>query len=156
MSYPTMFYPEWSGVEPKVHKRDVSEFVQTATWAMSDIFGEFYSIHQPERAALGECKRKAVYAAIAINNTTGTDGTPTIGDVAEHDDVRELAEERGVADIEVDPVEVALAAYAVTVSGRDWLMDTSDLDENAFIFLHDGLRTLADTGKQQWNTETTR
>jgi len=144
-------------MSPKIHNTDAPKFVVTTSRATKDLFDEFVERHQPERDMLPLTKASAVYTAIAITDAFDTEGGeyPTIGDVAslENESVVELAEKRGVADDNVKPVDIALAAYANWVRSFEWGAEKSTLSDDAFVFLHDGLRTFKDAGESAWDGE---
>lgn len=152
MSYPTYAYPEWSTVDPKIRKKEVPEFVETAANGVRDLFDQYHDIHRPERDALVYSKSSAVYMALAITEYADEF---TVGEVAAIDaeEVREMAEERGVADDELSPQDVAYAVYANRVAGHSWGEDRTDLEPGAFIFLHDGMRELEQAGREVWERE---
>lgn len=148
MSYPTTAYPEFRTLEPKVLANDdYSEFVQKTARAVKDTFDWRHDIDRPEYGAIGYVKSNAVNTAIAIDEKCDE---ATIGEMATllGGRIAELAEERGVEDIEIEPQDIAVAAYA-SVTTFDWALGESSMAEpNTFVLLHDSVRDLSQIGTE--------
>lgn len=148
MSYPTVGYPEWTSLSPKVHDADVPEFVQQVSRSTRDLFDENHDVHRPERDAIGYCKRRAVYAAVAIEAEADSMQILDVVEAIGVDTTRLVENDLGGEVVE--PVDVALAAYAEIVWRRDWAEKRTDLDPQSFIFLHDHGQDFEERGRELW------
>jgi hypothetical protein len=147
VGYSTHAFPEWGDIDPVTTADSHRDFVYVTDRTLMDIFGEFQEVHRPERDATRYAKSRAVYAAIAIANRTEARTFGEMGTLVS-DKCERLADERGVADTEITPRHVALAAYAETVTSLDWMADECDLDADQLCLLHDNLRDLQKRGKE--------